>query len=328
MNSSDELICLLKRASISYDLDVDLKRKTWIKRGGIASIWIEPKTLEEMLQALSMTEECGLPMEILGGSSNCYFQADYHPPVVLSTLHMREMSQQGDFLVCLCGCRMIDVSKWAIEHGYEGYEGFISLPGTVAGAAINNAGCYGSLISDCIEDVDVYAEGKRIHLSNADLEYRHRSSKLKRNPGEMVVLTVRFRLSKKNDPNRLQERALENKRLRRSSQEHQYPNLGSTFSILKSSRTPFVRWLKLFVMRALIHVMPIPVGAKNKLLTRSVLAIYKAGALKKYISKYSIGCFIWSDDEADRYFFDYIRFVQQIHEQAVLEIEIKDGKRK
>lgn len=134
MNSSDELICLLKRASISYDLDVDLKRKTWIKRGGIASIWIQPNT-------------------------------------------------------------------------------FCSLA-----APVCNARPYPR-----------YAHFCRYH---------------------------------------------------------------------------------------------------NRLLTRSVLAIYKAGALKKHISKYSIGCFIWSDDEADRYFFDYIRFVQQIHEQAVLEIEIKDGKRK
>ena len=47
---NDSLIGFLDQNNIFYEIDVDLKSRTWIHRGGMANIFISPKDSNELEQ--------------------------------------------------------------------------------------------------------------------------------------------------------------------------------------------------------------------------------------------------------------------------------------
>ncbi|WP_309093136.1 UDP-N-acetylmuramate dehydrogenase, partial [Phenylobacterium sp.] len=69
------------------------------------------------------------------------------------------------------------VAREAGKAGIAGLEFYRGVPGTIGGAVVMNAGCYGSETKDVL--VEAYAltrSGERITLSNAELEYSYRKS--------------------------------------------------------------------------------------------------------------------------------------------------------
>jgi UDP-N-acetylmuramate dehydrogenase len=72
----------------------------------------------------------------------------------------------------------------------------VSIPGTVGGAIYGNAGAHDSDIRNSLALADIlhHQNGKATWTSN-QLEFGYRTSLLKRNPGQAVVLSARFRLS-------------------------------------------------------------------------------------------------------------------------------------
>lgn len=128
---------------------------------------------------------------------------------------------------------MAGAARKTVQHGYSGLEWAVSLPGTVGGAVVGNAGAYGAEVKDNLDEVRVIMDdGRLAHLSVEDLDYGYRSSSLKRMPPlkaafKPVVLDARFRLAKE-DANAVRTRADQYLAHRRRSQPVE-PSLGSTF---------------------------------------------------------------------------------------------------
>jgi UDP-N-acetylmuramate dehydrogenase len=319
----DRFLEMLEREGFRYERDVSLRKKTWIRRGGVASIWIQPSELPEFVQIVSWLQGSDLPFEIVGGTSNCYFSSDYHPWVVLSTLRLKGMRIEDGRVVCECGFRMSELAKWSVENGYEGYEGFIGLPGTVAGAAINNAGCYGSLVSNQILGIVFLQHGEVRTVSPEEIGYSHRNSRLKSKELSGVVLSVIFKLQATKDPEALLAKMNHAQWHRRTFQEHSFPNLGTVFCELRWKPFPLFERIRMGIADRWLRARekdPVQlVKARRNLFLRAV----GAGGLERYVSEFGFNCFLWKDDEADEAFLKYVEFVRSKTDSVTMEIEWK-----
>jgi UDP-N-acetylmuramate dehydrogenase len=313
----------LDQRNIPYEEDVSIMSKSWIKRGGIASFWVQPIEMSQMKEFVKWLQKESISFEVVGNTSNTYFLNSYNPLVVISTLKLKKFQIADGVIVCDCGCNMIRLSKYCIENRIAGYEGFIGLPGTVGGAAINNSGCYNSLTSDLIKEVSIIEQGEEKILTRDQLKYAHRTSVLKRKEIDAVLLTVSFDISKQEDSSILKNRATEFQQHRISYSEHKYPNLGTAFCQLDIKYSLMQQVLK--KMHTLVLLLFIKKEKRMPFHTRFILQIFpETSEFRSYISDCGMQCFVWKDNGADNAFVKYMEFIRNRANSFVLEIDIKE----
>lgn len=317
-------ISILITNGIRFEINVSLKTKTWIHTGGIAAYWIQPKTIEQLSIVIKYLNKENIYFEVVGHTSNLYFQNNYNPNVVISTISINYFSDDKDMLICECGCNMKVLAHYCVEKGYIGYEGLIDLPGTVAGAVYNNSSCYKCAVSDLLIKLDyLNKEGDIITLQPYEMQYQKRSSILKRDFDKKqsgIILKVFFKKELSNFPKKIIEKATQNHIHRQFSQEGPKLNLGSVYSIMPYKPLPT------FIARVvgkLCSITKIDYLKKQRLIRTIILYLFGGRNLHKYISNKTINCFIWRDGFADKTFFKYQQFIEKIADYPELEIEIK-----
>ena len=307
---------------IAFEEDVSLKTKTWIKRGGIAQVWVQPTKISDFKKLIIWCQQHNdIIYEVIGNASNCYFLNDYNPDLVISTLKLKKIHVSQNTIVCDCGYNMVKLAKYCVSNGIQGFEGFTGVPGTVAGAAINNSGCLDSVCSKIVKSVKIIHDAKEIELSNDEMKYENRNSILKSKKIIGIVTQVTFNAERAN-PQILKKRVKEIEKRRKKFLENQYPNLGTTYSYANFK----IGFLEK-IIRKIIDLSFLSSVMKRKLKNYIFLVLRNTKSFRRYISKYNVQCFTWRDEEADKAFFDYMDFFAKNSQESTLEIEVK-GKEK
>jgi UDP-N-acetylmuramate dehydrogenase len=137
------------------------------------------------------------------------------------------------FLFAESGALMAGAARTAINAGLTGLEWAVSVPGSVGGAVVNNAGAHGGEVKDCLWDVLLLDDSGDIQIYRVeDLAYAYRQSSLKR--GAItdagfgpVLLSANFRLDS-GERETIRRTAQAFLSHRRDTQPVE-PSLGSTF---------------------------------------------------------------------------------------------------
>jgi UDP-N-acetylmuramate dehydrogenase len=126
------------------------------------------------------------------------------------------------------GANLGGIARQAALRGLSGMEWATTVPGSVGGAVFGNAGAFGSNTAASLIVADILhpISGKQ-EWSVDKLEYGYRSSWLKKNPGQAVILSARFQLSP-DKPEAIQARISDFSNRRRASQP-QGASMGSMF---------------------------------------------------------------------------------------------------
>ncbi len=131
------------------------------------------------------------------------------------------------------GAAMAGVARMCVRAEMAGLEWAVSVPGTIGGAVVGNAGAHGGEIKDNLVVVRILeTDGRLVERSAAELGYAYRNSVLKQNrPLKAatfpIVVSATFALTF-DDPIMLKQRADQYLAHRRSTQPVE-PSLGSTF---------------------------------------------------------------------------------------------------
>jgi UDP-N-acetylmuramate dehydrogenase len=133
-------------------------------------------------------------------------------------------------LVADAGVTFANVARKVSKQGFGGLEWATNVPGTTGGAAINNAGAFGSdTASRMVAVTIVDANGIEQRLEPADLRYGYRTSMLKRRElGDVAVMRVELRLDH-STPEASQALVAEYQAQRTASQPRQL-SAGSVFA--------------------------------------------------------------------------------------------------
>ena len=188
----------------------------------------------EMLnQLIRKCITAGVPYRVAGGLSNLLISDSYFDGIILlnrrGTVTQMIESDGSVILSAESGAPMAGVVNYCISNGLSGFEWACGLPGTVGGAVYGNAGAFGTEISDIFRScvvIDGACETKKI--VHSEMAFLYRSSILKRNRNDWVILEASFRLHK-DDQETIRSKSEANREKRKQTQPFAERSLGSVF---------------------------------------------------------------------------------------------------
>jgi UDP-N-acetylmuramate dehydrogenase len=204
---------------------------TTFRIGGPADLFIEAKTIPELIQCAALAEQHGVPVFILGNGSNLLVRDGGIRGLVIEnhcddfTLHITNADIA--ILHAESGASLPGVANRFARQGWSGLEWAIGVPGTIGGAVVGNVGAHGGCIADNLLSVSILdAGGTARQLPKTELAFDYRSSRFKRAKGE-IVLSADFEM-KRDDPQACVARMNEYIEHRRRTQPTE-PSVGSMF---------------------------------------------------------------------------------------------------
>ena len=206
-----------------------MSKHTSFKIGGPAEVMAFPKNREELAQLLKASALLDCKPAILGAGTNILAPDAGLPGLTICLKDcMGGLEAVGDTRICVgAGVTMSRAAVFAAGLGLSGLEFAHGIPGTVGGGVYMNAGAYGGEICQVCESVDVmYPDGTVRTLSNAEMQFSYRHSRLEEDEG--IVLSATFALTPKPEMEiRETMRTLMAKRS--ASQPLDLPSAGSAF---------------------------------------------------------------------------------------------------
>lgn len=138
-----------------------LARKTTLRVGGVADIYVEPAHEEDLSRVLKWCREEGQPVFFLGRGSNLLIRDGGIRGVVvhLSPTAFGGIAVTGNRLDCGAGARLKAVAAEARRHSLGGLEFLEGIPGSLGGALRMNAGAMGG---------DVFSRMERLRYMDPD----------------------------------------------------------------------------------------------------------------------------------------------------------------
>ena len=172
-----------------------MARHTSVRVGGPADLLIRVRSREALRLVAAAAYARDLPYRVIGDGTNLIAaQAGVRGLVIRSHGGEHSLGADGVTVWADAGCSLIGTARWAAGLGLSGLEGAATIPGTVGGAVVNNAGAYGWTAADSVTRVRVLDRHGERWLDVKDMQYDYRTSALKQNPGMAVVLGAEMRL--------------------------------------------------------------------------------------------------------------------------------------
>jgi UDP-N-acetylmuramate dehydrogenase len=205
---------------------------TW-RIGGPARYLAMPADSEDVVRALELAQDRGLPWVVLGLGSNVLVKDGGFPGVVIRLgKGLDRFEMKGATAIIGGGMPTPILARRTAEAGFAGVERFIGIPGTVGGGIYMNAGCHGAEFSEVVTEVTVMdPRGKVKQLSRKQISFKYRSTNL-----EGIVLEAKLVLGEE-APAKLKELQSKLLRWRKAGTPFDQPCCGSTFTNPSGTKT-------------------------------------------------------------------------------------------
>jgi UDP-N-acetylmuramate dehydrogenase len=208
-------------------LDEPLRRYTAWKIGGPADALLEPKSAEELIEAVEIAREHGVTVTVLGGGTNVLIlDGGIRGLTIRLAKALTNVEVSGTSVTADAGVLYPVLANTTAARGLAGLEFATGIPGTVGGAVYMNAGAYGSETREVLVWADVFRDGGVVRMENEALDLTYRHSALHEKP-DWIVLRANYSLSP-GDPEELKAR-IKQFRAQRMNGSPSKPSCGSTF---------------------------------------------------------------------------------------------------
>jgi UDP-N-acetylenolpyruvoylglucosamine reductase len=135
--------------------DEPLAKRTTLRVGGPADIFVEPATEQDLAAVLKYCSEQGMKFFVLGRGSNLIVRDGGFRGVVISLAapSFSRIEIKDERLHCGAGAKLKNVAVEAKRNGLAGLEFMEGIPGTVGGALRMNAGAMAGATFDVVESI-------------------------------------------------------------------------------------------------------------------------------------------------------------------------------
>lgn len=210
--------------------DVPLAPYTAARLGGPADwLYSARESRAELVAVLRHARAAGLPLRVLGGGANVLIaDAGLRALVLINRVQALDFAADG-LLRASAGSGLMALARSCQARGLSGLEWAVSVPGTLGGAVINNAGAHGGDMAGLLrEALLLEADGTLRRLTPAQLacDYRHSSLKV-RADRDWLLLEATLALQP-DDPARIAARMASFRAVRKRTQPAG-ASLGSIF---------------------------------------------------------------------------------------------------
>ena len=209
--------------------DVSLARYTAARLGGPADwLYRARDSIEEAEAALRLALQREMPFRVLGGGANVLI-ADAGLRGLVLVNHVQRVEFGDSWLRASAGTGLMALARRCQARGLAGLEWAVSVPGTLGGAVVNNAGAHGGDMAGMLQEATLLeADGRLRRLGAADLDYDYRQSCLKLRVERNWLLLEATLALQPDDPARIAARMKAFNAARRRSQPAG-ASLGSIF---------------------------------------------------------------------------------------------------
>ncbi len=200
---------------------------TWMRVGGPAQYFLEPRSFEELAQVTACCHENQIPVHILGNGSNLLIRDEGVSGAVIqmSAPEFLKIDIEGTRVSSGAGALLSNLISRSVEAELAGLESLVGIPGTVGGALHGNAGGRIGDIGQFVRTVDVLtAKGERFTRSEDELSFGYRESSI----NELVILSGTFQLQR-DDPHEIVQRMRKNWIVKKSAQPLTSQSAGCIF---------------------------------------------------------------------------------------------------
>ena len=172
-----------------------LRHHTSFRIGGPADYFFAAQAPDELVAAMSIGRELGLPTFLLGGGSNLLVSDEGFRGLVIRNA-CEALEFDGTAVHVECGADFTDTIFRCRDRGLAGLEFAAGIPGSVGGALYGNAGCYGKDIGSFVVECTIVSPETSVieTLPAAWFEFGYRDSRLKRDP--RVLLSCLLKLER------------------------------------------------------------------------------------------------------------------------------------
>lgn len=209
-------------------INEDMSRHTTFKTGGPASLFIRPKSFDELKKIIALFKRAEVEYFVLGNGSNLLVSDKGYDGAIISTERLTEIHLEDDNRIYAeAGVMNSKIARVACDNSLTGFEFAAGIPGTIGGAMIMNAGAYGGEMKLVTKEVRVLSpDAEIIRLDNEALKFGYRTSALKGK--KFIVLSVLIELEK-GDKEEISKTMAELAGKRREKQPLEFSSAGSTF---------------------------------------------------------------------------------------------------
>ena len=199
--------------------------------GGPCDAAITVRSKGELARISSDLWEKGIPFKIIGGGSNILVSDKGIREVLIinkaKSIHFNEDPNHPAIEV-ESGTTLNNLSQKAADLGLSGLEWAATVPGTLGGAVYGNAGAFGGDIAGNLVSANINFPGNGIkEWKVEDFKYEYRSSILKRNHIDAVILSAVL-YGSMSTTETIRQKMAENSRKRHETQP-KGATMGSTF---------------------------------------------------------------------------------------------------
>jgi UDP-N-acetylmuramate dehydrogenase len=174
--------------------DEPLAPHTWLRVGGPAQYFIEPRDIDELTAVVKACHTQDIKVRVLGDGSNLLVRDEGVSGAVIRLPRdlFSAIEIDGTTVRAEAGALLSHVITQSVRAGLAGLELLTGIPGTVGGALRGNAGGKGGEIGQFVREVTVLtATGERFVRREDDLSFAYRNSSL----DELVILSAAFELT-------------------------------------------------------------------------------------------------------------------------------------
>src|SRR5436189_1439822 len=160
------------------------RHNTW-RIGGPARYLAMPADTDDVVRALELAQDRGLPWVVLGLGSNVLIKDAGFPGVVIRIgKGLDRFEMKGATAIVGAGLPTPLLARRTAEAGFAGVERFIGIPGAVGGGVYMNAGAHGAEFAEVLTEATVMdAKGKIRQVLRKQISFKYRSSNL----GNVIV---------------------------------------------------------------------------------------------------------------------------------------------
>jgi UDP-N-acetylmuramate dehydrogenase len=179
-----------------------LGRFTAARLGGTADWLYQAKTDPEELAAVALAAwQDNVPVRIIGGGANILISdAGLRGLTIINRIAVLQhhgVDIDGLHRLTVSGGYSLTVLARKLQSmALSGFEWAVSVPGTVGGAAVNNAGAHGVSMADAVVAITLLTPDGMHTVPASDLEYAYRHSVLKaRSDRRFIVMDALLRFA-------------------------------------------------------------------------------------------------------------------------------------
>lgn len=167
--------------------------------GGPADMFVRVESRDELVETATAAHMLELPVFVLGNGSNILVADEGIRGLVIENhADLIRTQEHGSNLTIVTesGASLPGLASRLARQGWSGLEWSIGIPSTVGAAIVGNAGAHGGSIGDHLVRVELLdSDGGTDWRPKGDLEFGYRSSRLKGESSEEIVLRAEFELA-------------------------------------------------------------------------------------------------------------------------------------